>query len=145
FLKKNFYQLCAEHGIDTPLTYFHSCKMNHRFEEEVHFPVIVKPSNGIDYYNHPFEGMQKVYMAQTYDEVNSVIDRIKNSGYTDDLIIQDYIPGDDTFMWDAVYYANQNRKPQLISFAQVILQEPTKTGVGNYTSLIVRYNKEMMD
>ena len=26
FLKKNFYRLCAEHGLNTPLTYFYSCR-----------------------------------------------------------------------------------------------------------------------
>src|SRR5690625_1161308 len=69
---------------------------------------------------------------------------ITDSGYSDELIIQDFIPGDDTYMWDAVYYGNQEGKGELITFAQVVLQEHTKTGVGNYTALIVRKNKEMM-
>lgn len=145
FLKKNFYRLCAEHGLDTPLTFFYSCKEEAPFSEEVPFPLIVKPSNGIEYYKHPFDGMQKVYKIHSYEELHRVIEKIKKSGYTDELIIQDYIPGDDTYMWDSVYYANSDAKPQLISFAQVVLQEPTKTGVGNYTALIVRDNKKMMD
>ena len=145
FLKKNFYQLCAEHGLDAPLTFFYSCKDETPFNEKVPFPLIVKPSNGIEYYKHPFEGMQKVFKVNNEDELHRVINKIKNSGYTDELIIQDYIPGDDTYMWDAVYYADRKASPQLISFAQVVLQEPTKSGVGNYTSLIVRENKPMMD
>ncbi len=145
FLKKNFYRLCEEHGLDTPLTYFYSCKEEEPFDKEVPFPLIVKPSNGIEYYANPFEGMQKVYKVENYHELNKVIQTIKNSGYRDELIIQDYIPGDDTHMWDAVYYGDRHRNAQLISFGQVVLQEPTTTGVGNYTALIVRQNKEMMD
>ena len=145
FLKKNFYRLAEEHGLDVPLTYFYSVEEEEPFDEEVPYPLIVKPSNGIEYYDNPFPGMQKVYFVENNEELQEIIQTIKDSGYRDELIIQDYIPGDDTYMWDSVYYGNQNRKPQLISFGQVVMQEPTTTGVGNYTALIVRKNKKMMD
>lgn len=150
FLKKNFYQLCEKYGLDTPLTFYYSCASDEPFSEEVPFPLVVKPSNGLQYYAHPFEGMQKIYVVDNYDELHDVISKITESGYRDELIIQDYIPGDDTNMWDSVYYGNRHGKPQLISLGQVILQEPTTTGVGNYTALIVRNkekpeHKEIMD
>lgn len=143
-VKSNFYKLCAEHGIDTPKTYFHSCKEEKLFTEEVTFPVIVKPSNGVEYYKNPFEGQQKVYKVDTQEEIQSVIKEIQSSGYKEDLIIQDYIPGDDTFMWDSVFYVNSRGKSELITYAQVVLQEHTVTAIGNYTALIIRYNEEMM-
>lgn len=143
-VKKNFYRLCEEHGIDTPATYFHSCETDDSFDEEVMFPVIIKPSNGVQYYKHPFEGMQKVYKVDSYEEIRQVIKTIKNSGYRDDLIIQDFIPGDDTYMWDSVFYVNSKGKSELITFGQVVLQEHTMTAIGNYTAVITRYNEEMM-
>lgn len=143
-VKKNFYELCAEHGIDTPATYFYSCLSTEPFADEVRFPVIIKPSNGVQYYKHPFEGMQKVYKVDSYEEINSVIETIKRSGYTDDLIIQDFIPGDDTYMWDSVFYVNSKGNTELITFGQVVLQEHTVTAIGNYTAVITRYNEEMM-
>lgn len=142
FLKKNFYQLCAQYGLDAPLTFYYSCLSEEPFDEEVPFPLVVKPSNGIQYYENPFEGMQKVYLVENYEELHNVINKIKASGYQDELIIQDYIPGEDTAMWDSVYYGNRNGKPQLVSLGQVVLQEPTTTGVGNYTALIVRDKKK---
>lgn len=145
FLKKNFYRLAAEHGLNTPLTYFYSVREEEPFNEEVPFPLVVKPSNGIEYYDNPFPDMQKIYLVENYEELHQVIQTIKESGYDDELIIQDYIPGGDTYMWDAVYYGDRNRKAQLISWGQVVMQEPTTTGVGNYTALIVRKNKELMD
>lgn len=144
YIKKNFYELCAEHGIDTPATYFHSCKSDEPFTEQVTFPVIIKPSDGVQYYRHPFEGLQKIYKVDTYEEINRIIQMVKASGYEEDLIIQDFIPGDDTYMWDAVYYADQHGKAQLITFAQVVLQERAMTAIGNYTALITRYHEEMM-
>lgn len=143
-VKKNFYKLCEEHGIDTPATYFYSCKNDDRFTEEVMFPVIIKPSNGVEYYKHPFPGMQKVYKVDSYEEIQKVIETIKKSGYQDDLIIQDFIPGDDTYMWDSVFYINSKGNTELITFGQVVLQEHTPTAIGNYTAVITRYNEEMM-
>ena len=143
-VKSNFYKLCAEHGIDTPTTYFYDCRANTPFEEQMMYPVIVKPSNGIAYNLNKFEGQQKVYKVDNPRELQDVINKIVGSGYDDELIIQDFIPGDDTYMWDSVIYASSKGKTQLVTFAQVVLQEHTVTAIGNYTALITRYNKEMM-
>lgn len=142
--KANFYKLCEEYGIDTPTTYFYDCKDDSPFTEEMTYPVIIKPSNGIEYYKHPFTGQEKVYRVNTPEEADKVIQIIKNSGYRDELIIQDYIPGDDTYMWDSVLYLNSKSKTELVTFGQVVLQEHTATAIGNYTSVLTRYNEEMM-
>src|SRR5699024_4822263 len=129
--KANFYKLCEEYGIDTPTTYFYDCKDDSPFTEEMTYPVIIKPSNGIEYYKHPFTGQEKVYRVNTPEETDKVIQMIKNSGYRDELIIQDYIPGDDTYMWDSVLYLNSKSKTELVTFGQVVLQEHTATAIGN--------------
>ncbi len=143
-VKSNFYKLCEEYGIDTPTTYFYHCKTNLPLPEPMNYPVIIKPSNGIAYYENKFSGQQKVYKVQSAKELRKVVERIIESGYEDELIIQDYIPGDDTYMWDSVIYVNSSRKTQLVTFAQVALQEQTVTAIGNYTAVITRYNEEMM-
>lgn len=143
-VKANFYELCKVHGIETPTTFFYDCKSAEPFEEEMMYPIIIKPSNGIEYSRNKFEGQQKVYKVDSPKEMHNVIQQIKASGYSDELIIQDYIPGDDTFMWDSVIYANSKGKTQLVTFAQVVLQEHTVTAIGNYTALITRFDKEMM-
>ena len=142
--KANFYKLCKEYGIDTPTTFFYDCKDNVPFTKEMTYPVIIKPSNGIEYYKHPFTGQEKVYRVNTPEETDKVIKMIKESGYQDELIIQDYIPGDDTYMWDSVLYLNSKSKTELVTFGQVVLQEHTATAIGNYTSVLTRYNEEMM-
>src|SRR5690606_3434091 len=40
--------------------------------------------------------------------------------------------------------ASSKGKTQLVTFAQVVLQEHTVTAIGNYTALITRFDKEMM-
>jgi len=105
-VKKNFYRLCDEHGLDTPDTYFYSCREQGEFNTDIRYPAIVKPSNGVEYYKNKFDGQQKVYRVETPEELLAVIDKVTASGYKEDLIIQDFIPGDDTFMWDSVFYVN---------------------------------------
>ena len=143
-VKKNFYRLCDEHGLDTPDTYFYNCREQGEFNTDIRYPAIVKPSNGVEYYRNKFEGQQKVYRVETPDELLAVIDKVTASGYKEDLIIQDFIPGDDTFMWDSVFYVNSKGKAELGTLAQVVLQEHTVTAIGNYTALITRYDKELM-
>ncbi|WP_438312735.1 carboxylate--amine ligase [Sporosarcina sp. FA9] len=143
-VKSNFYKLCAEHDIDTPTTFIYSCLEDEKFTEEMLYPVIVKPSNGVEYYLNSFPGQQKVYKVDTADEVQAVIDKIKASGYKEDLIIQDFIPGDDTYMWDSVVYMNSDGKAELVTLGQVVLQEHTVTAIGNYTAVITRFNEELM-
>ncbi|WP_172840460.1 carboxylate--amine ligase [Virgibacillus phasianinus] len=143
--KSNFYKFCKEYGIETPETYFYNCSKSEPFSEDLTYPVIIKPSNGIEYYNHKFVGQEKVYKVESKEEFQRVVAMITASGYRDELIIQDYIPGDDTYMWDSVVYVNSSGKTQLVTFAQVVLQEHTATAIGNYTALITRYNKEMME
>lgn len=145
YSKKNFYKLCKEYDIDIPITYFHSLAESNKFEKDIEFPVILKPSSGVEYYKNSFEDMEKVYKLNSYKEINKILDIIRESGYRSDIIIQNYIPGDDNYMWDSVYYGNKNGKAELITFAQVVLQEHTKTAIGNYTALIVRHNKEFME
>ncbi|MCF3944019.1 carboxylate--amine ligase [Oceanobacillus alkalisoli] len=142
--KANFYKLCREYGIDTPATSFYDCNDDAPFTEEMTYPIIIKPSNGIEYYKHPFTGQEKVYRVNTPEETDKVIKMIKESGYRDELIMQDYIPGDDTYMWDSVLYLNSKSKTELVTFGQVVLQEHTATAIGNYTSVLTRYNEEMM-
>ncbi|ASN03784.1 carboxylate--amine ligase [Virgibacillus necropolis] len=143
--KSNFYKFCKEYGIETPETYFYDCSGSLSFNEQLTYPVIIKPSNGIAYYNNKFEGQQKVYKVESDEAFQEVVNKITASGYQEELIIQDYIPGDDTYMWDSVLYVNSSGKTQLVTFAQVVLQEHTATAIGNYTALITRYNKEMME
>jgi D-aspartate ligase len=143
-VKKNFYRLCDEHGLDTPDTYFYSCREQGDFGRDIGYPAIVKPSNGVEYYKHKFDGQQKVYRVESLAELQDVIDKVNASGYKEDLIIQDFIPGDDTYMWDSVFYVNSKGKAELGTLAQVVLQEHTVTAIGNYTALVTRYDEALM-
>lgn len=144
--KAQFYQLCEEYGIDYPVTRFYDCTtIDAPFNDnKILYPLILKPSNVILYLDLKFEGKEKVYKAETEEEVNRILNLLHDAGYHDEIIIQEFIPGDDTLMWDGVVYADQHKNVQLVALGQVVLQEHTPTAIGNYTSIISRFDKELM-
>jgi len=123
-------------GLGIPKTLIYSCKEKPEIVNDFMYPIILKPGNGVEYNKHHFEGMSKVYKIQSFDELQKVIKKIEDSGYADNLIIQEFIPGDDCALYDAVFYCGTDKKVQLMTFAQIGLQERTPTGVGNCTVLV---------
>ncbi|WJP97791.1 carboxylate--amine ligase [Macrococcus bovicus] len=145
YYKKHFYQLCEQYGLDIPKTFTIDCRELTTFHEEVMFPVIIKVNDGTAYFDLHFTGKQKIYRLSSYEEINQTIQLLYDNGYRKDLILQEYIEGSDQELWDMVYYSDRNGKGQVVTLAQVLSQEPQLTAVGNYTALITRYQKELMD
>jgi len=144
FFKKNFYEFCEQHDIDIPKTTFYNCKHAQPIPTDFTFPMVVKPSNVVEYQEKGLHAVHKLYFLNNQHELEKAIRDIVDGGYEDELILQEYIPGDDSNMWDAVYYGNQKGKGQLITLAQVLLQERESHLVGAYTALMVRYDKVVM-
>lgn len=140
-VKEKFYTMYKDSGLVFPNTYFYNVCDELKMPKGFRYPVIVKPGDGILYYKHHFSGQAKVYRLNDLDELKAVIKKIKDSGYRGNLIIQEYIKGDDTNLFDAVFYVNTKGKCELATFAQIGLQEHGPTALGNCTVLINNYNQ----
>lgn len=145
-LKDKFYFEYEDYDIEFPKTYIFNCNDNVESldKEKINnfkYPIIIKAGNGVEYFKHEFDGQAKVYKLETIEEIIETINTIKKSGYKHNLIIQEYIPGDETMLFDAVLYSNTEGKVEFMTFAQIGLQERTITGVGNCTVLINGYNQ----
>lgn len=139
--KEKFYKTYEGNGLSFARTLYYDCK-----EEEtapipvyMYYPLIIKPGDGIDYNKHPFPGQPKVFKATTPDNAVNFINKVKASGYTGTLIVQEFIPGDDTSLYDCVFYVNTKGHAELASFAQIGLQEHSPSAIGNCTVLINGY------
>ena len=141
--KESFYKTYANSVLDFPKTFYYNCKENSNSDIPTDFtyPVIIKPSNVISYNHINFTGKHKIYKVSTYEELINIINTISSNGYTDTLILQEFIPGDDSYLFDAVVYCDKNKQVKLISFAQIGLQEHTKSMVGNAAVLINGFNQ----
>lgn len=141
--KETFYKKYQDSGLLFARTLYYDCSQakTEPMPKDIVYPLIIKPSNGIEYNKHPFPGQPKVYKATTPDKATDFIDKVKASGYTGTMIVQEFIPGDDSSLFDSVFYVNSEGKAQLASFAQIGLQEHGPSAIGNCTVLINGYSQ----
>lgn len=143
-IKETFYETYKNMGLDMPETYIYKCNQNDdinkikKYFKE--YPIIIKPSDVVEYHNLE-ETLDKVYKVYNDEELEKVILKIEKSGYKNNLIIQEFIPGDDSQLFDSIFYIGKNKKAQIATFAQIGLQEHTPTGIGNCTVLVNGYDE----
>lgn len=138
--KEIFYKTYEHSNLKFPKTIYYNCTEQEDLQIEFTYPVIIKPSNVVSYNHIEFEGKKKIYKVADEVELKKVIETIKNANYKDTLIIQEFIPGDDSHLFDAVVYSDHNKKVKLVSFAQIGLQEHGQRMVGNAAILMNGYN-----
>lgn len=133
--KENFYKTYEKSCLQFPKTIYYDCSRKIKLPS-MDYPIVLKPANVVMYNHLKFVGKNKIYKLETEEELKSTIALLKENGYTDKLIMQEFIPGDDSNLFDSVVYVNTKGKVEFISFAQIGLQERTKSMVGNAAVLI---------
>ena len=142
--KELFYQLCEKHGIDYPGTFVYTRDMGLNFEIDFPYPVILKPSDSVAYWEHPFPTQKKVYFLNNREELNQAITDIYNAGYSDRMIIQDTVPGNDEYMHVLTSYSDRSGKVKMMCLGHVLLEEHTPKGIGNHAIIVTEPNDELM-
>lgn len=143
--KERFYALCEEHGLEYPATFVYHKDMGHDFTLPFDGPFVVKPAESATYWEHPFDTQKKAYVLQTRAEVDQVIDDIYRHGYEDALILQDFIPGDDSYMRVVTSYSGADGKVRLMCVGHVLLEEHTRHGIGNHAVIITEDEPELCE
>lgn len=143
--KERFYALCQEHGIDYPNTFIYRREMGRDFTLPFDPPYIVKPSSGVAYWEHPFPTQNKVYKARDRAQLEAILDDIYNAGYPDTMVIQDFIPGDDSYMRVLTNYSDKNGKVRFMCLGHVLLEEHTPHGIGNHAVILNEVNQELSE
>ena len=143
--KERFYELCEEHGIDYPETFIYRPEMGHDFTLPFEAPYICKPSNGVAYWEHPFPGNEKVFKCRDREALLAVLDKVYASGYPDTMVIQDFIPGDDTYMRVLTNYSDGQGAVKLMCLGHVLLEEHTPHGIGNHAVILTEENPALCE
>jgi D-aspartate ligase len=141
--KEYFYELCDQFGIDHPGTFVYRKEMGHDFELPFQAPYICKPSNGVAYWEHPFEGNEKVFTCPDRKNLEEVLDKVYAAGYPDTMIIQDFVPVDDSNMRVLTCYSDRNAQVKLMCLGHVLLEEHTPHGIGNHAVILTEVNEEI--
>lgn len=142
--KESFYDVCEKYGLDYPKTYIYN-KGDKTREFDFKYPVIIKASDSISFFQNPFEGMNKAYIAHSEEEFGNIMDEIYSHGYEKSMIVQDLIPGEDDHMRVLTCYSDRFGKVKMMCLGHVLLEEHTPKGIGNHAAIITEYDKELME
>src|SRR5699024_12833471 len=77
--KDYFCELCEEVGVDYHDTLLISREMCLDFDVPFEYPVILKSSESIHYWEYPFEGQEKVYIIDNREDRKSIVEKIYDS------------------------------------------------------------------
>ena len=90
----------------------------------------------IEYWKHPFDGMKKVYRASTPDEAEKIISEIYASGYSDKMILQEFIEGGDAHMRVLTCFSDVRGRVRAMCIGHTMLEEHTPKGLGNHAAIV---------
>ena len=143
-IKDNFYRACAAHGLSYPKTATCTAQNYRSVTLPFAFPCIIKASNSAAYWNCSFPHKKKVFLAQNREEFDQITAAIYGSSYQDELILQEYIPGDDNCMRVLNAYCGLDRKVHLMALGRPLLEEQTPEGIGNYAAILSVHDGELL-
>ena len=111
---------------------------------------VIKPS-GVDYETMTaddmvvcdFEGRKKAFIIDNRQEFDTIVTRIYQAGYEDEMIVQDFIPGDDSNMRVLNAYVDENHDVRVMALGHPLLEDPTPGAVGNYVVIIPDENQQI--
>ena len=142
--KEAFYETCVKHGIDFPKTHVFK-KGDEDFSIDFDYPIILKPSSSMHYWKNPFEGMCKVYKAYDKEQALAILSEMYRGGYPENVILQEFIPGNDNEMRVLTCYSDRNAKVTMMCLGHVLLEEHTPTAIGNHAAIITEYDAELFE
>lgn len=143
--KEKFYELCQKYSLAYPKTFVYQKDAGTDYALPFGFPVILKPSDSVSYWHHPFPSQKKVYKLPDQQSLDTVICEIYGAGYDSSLIIQDFIPGDDSNMRVLTSYSDRNGRVVMMALGHVLLEEHTPKGIGNHALIINDYNEALLE
>ncbi|MDO8107898.1 hypothetical protein Q6348_11895 [Isoptericola sp. b441] len=138
--KTDFYATCAALGVPHPQTRVVDGSLldDAHLGEDLPFgyPAILKPSDTDLYPRLRFEGHQKVYLVEDAARLREIARRIYRAGYVGDLVIQEYLAGDESVMRVANTYSDRSGRVRFVSVGQVALSEYHPDLVGNNNAIV---------
>ena len=143
--KEQFYQLCDKYGIDHPATFVYEGSMGHDFTLPWGAPYIAKPADGVAYWATGHRELKKVYVCQSWEELLAALDEVYAAGYPGKMILQEFIPGDDTYMRVLTNYSDTHGKVKLMCLGHTLLEEHSPHGIGNHAVIITEHDEALSE
>jgi D-aspartate ligase len=141
--KGRFDAVCREVGVPTPLTHIQDFSRAGEpgwapepLPSGITFPVVAKAAASSAYDPLEYPGKKKVDFVETQDELDELWRRLRTAGFRDRFIVQELVPGDDTWMRSVTAYRDQFGAVTMMCTAHVLLEEHHPLALGNPCAMI---------
>lgn len=146
--KEGFYEIAEEYGLPYPKTKIITMdefNSGDYLDVPFDFPVELKPEDPVSWLDVQFEGRKKAFTIHDKDEFKDIVGKIYGNGYKADLILQDFIPGDDSNMRVLNAYVDKNHQVKMMCMGHPLLEDPTPQSIGNYMAILPEYNEKLYE
>lgn len=149
--KDKFYNLCDKYKLRYPKSVIikESDRLDILKKIRFKYPLILKPnnSNSSEYLHAEFPNKKKVFLIKSETELIQTVNNINKSNYKDNLIVQEFIKGDDTNNLVINAYSSTDGKVRMMGIGRPVLEEYHPKVLGNYAAIIseVGYKEVMND
>ncbi|MFJ8518302.1 carboxylate--amine ligase [Lysinibacillus xylanilyticus] len=143
--KEEFYKCCDLYNIKYPKTVVVTKEHHAISDVTFDYPMIIKPSNAVEYTGCSFPGKKKVFLVKNEEEQQQIIKNIYSSTYKDSLILQEFIPGDDSYIRVLDVYVGKDKKVKLMCLGNKLLEDPSPQNIGNSLAIMTDFDEQLMD
>ncbi|MBT1182080.1 carboxylate--amine ligase [Bifidobacterium sp. CP2] len=146
--KATFYQMCEQYDLPHPRTKTvtaEDVKLGAYKNLPFDYPVAMKPANSVEWLDIDFEGRRKAYIFERPEDLDVMIRRAYDAGYTSEMVIQDFIPGDDSRMRVLNAYVDHHHRVRMMFLGHPLLEDPSPVAAGNYAAIIPDFNQDVFD
>ncbi|WP_374967594.1 ATP-grasp domain-containing protein [Lysinibacillus sp. RS5] len=142
--KEEFYKCCDLYNIKYPKTVVVT-KEHAISDVPFDYPIIIKPSNSVEYTSCSFPEKKKVFLAKNEEEKQQIIRSIYRSTYKDSLILQEFIPGDDSYIRVLDVYVGKDKRVKLMCLGNKLLEDPSPQNIGTSLAIMTDFDEQLMD
>ncbi len=147
-LKSSFYELCDRYDLPHPKTVSvdaEDVKAGRHRNLPFDYPVAMKPADSDEWLGIDFPGRKKAFIFSNPEELDTMIRRSYQAGYTSQMVIQDFVPGGDDHMRVLNAYVDRHHRVRMMFLGHPLLEDPTPEAVGNYAAIMPDYNQDIFD
>ncbi len=146
--KHIFYDICKRLEIPYPKTWYFNCGAEGPDTlplDEFPYPLVAKAADSALFKQADVVDKKKAYEVNTPKELSFIWKNLKDSNYDGELIIQDFIPGNDEALHIVNIFANEEGEPLVLASGHLLLQDHCPSAIGNPITMVPNHEKLIIE